>query len=107
MLLYTVALAGLLNLLVLARVHIVGFLTGFVDPCILESKIDPEWVPNRIIDADGVKKPLDRPLDRSWRGLEGSWSALGAANRARPPQDELSWSSTGGPAEARGGIREG
>ena len=36
-----------------------------------------KWVPNRIIDAEGVRKPLDRPLDGSWSGLEGSWSALG------------------------------
>ena len=39
--------------------------------------MDPKWVPNRIIDAEGVRKPLDRPLDGSWSGLEGSWSALG------------------------------
>ena len=29
------------------------------------------------IEAEDVRKPLDRPLDGSWRGLEGSWSALG------------------------------
>ena len=29
------------------------------------------------IEAEDVRKPLDRPLDGSWSGLEGSWSALG------------------------------
>ena len=46
-------------------------------------------------------------LERSWRLLECSWSALGAANRAWPPQDELSESSRGDQAEARGGVGEG
>ena len=35
-------------------------------------KMCPKLVPNRIIDAEGVRKPLDRPLDGSWSGLEGS-----------------------------------
>ena len=40
-------------------------------------QIDPTLVPNRIIDAEGVIKPIVRPLDGSWSGLEGSWCALG------------------------------
>ena len=39
-------------------------------------KIGSKWVPNRIIDAEGVRKPLDRPLDGSWRHL-GALAALG------------------------------
>ena len=44
-----------------------------------------KWVPNRIIDAEGVRKPLDWLLERSWKpsgpkksSSEASWSRLGA-----------------------------
>ena len=37
----------------------------------------PEWVPNRIIDTEGVRKPLDRLLDGSWRYLGALLEALG------------------------------
>ena len=67
-------------------------------------KMRSRLFPNRIIDAEGVRKPLDRPLDGSWSGLEGSRSALGVLlDRPKGPdppktgsegaQGELSWRS--------------
>ena len=45
----------------------------------------PKRGPNRSIDAEGVRKPLEWLLERSWRppepkrsGLEASWGRLGA-----------------------------
>ena len=45
----------------------------------------PKRGPNRSIDAEGVRKPLEWLLERSWRlpepkniSLEASWSRLGA-----------------------------
>ena len=64
----------------------------------------PKVVPNRIIDVEGVRKPLDRPLDGSWRDLDGSWSALGASTRARVGSGKLKWRSGSGPGRGRGGV---
>ena len=51
----------------------------------LELKMGPEWDPNRIFDAEALRKPLGGLLERSWRllepkkvSLEASWSRLGA-----------------------------
>ena len=45
----------------------------------------PKWDPNRIFDAEALRKPLGGLLERSWRllepkkvSLEASWSGLGA-----------------------------
>ena len=40
-------------------------------------KIGSKWVPNRIIDAEGVGKPLDRHLGRYDSALEGILAAPG------------------------------
>ena len=74
----------------------------------------PTWYPNRIFDAEALRKPLGGLLERSWSALGGSWSALGAltggrlihrifgesSSRARVELEETQ-------AAARGGIREG
>ena len=43
----------------------------------LAPKISPKWGPNRIIDAEGVKKPLDRHLGGYPSALRGILAALG------------------------------
>ena len=43
----------------------------------LAPKMGPEWGPNRIIDAEGVKKPLDRHLGGYPSALRGILAALG------------------------------
>ena len=50
----------------------------------------PKLDPNRIFDAEALRKPLGGLLERSWRllepkkvSLEASWSALGALKRGR------------------------
>ena len=47
----------------------------------------PKWDPNRIFDAEALRKPLGGLLERSWRplepknvSLEASWSLLGVEN---------------------------
>ena len=40
-------------------------------------KLGSKWVPNRIIDAEGVGKPLDRHLGRYDSALEGILAAPG------------------------------
>ena len=40
--------------------------------------MDPKWVPNRIIDAEGVRKPLDRHLGGYHSALGAILGALGA-----------------------------
>ena len=40
-------------------------------------KMRPKWVPDRIIDAAGVRKPLDRYLGRYDSALEGILAAPG------------------------------
>ena len=67
--------------------------------CVLN--MGPKWVPNRIIDAEGVRKPLDRPLDGSWSGFESSWSALGASTRARVGSGRFRGRSAGAQGEVR------
>ena len=44
---------------------------------IFEFKLGSKWVPNRIIDAEGVGKPLDRHLGRYDSALEGILAAPG------------------------------
>ena len=61
-------------------------------------KIGPKLVPNRIIDAEGVRKPLDRPLD-------GSWMHLGAFLAALEVLLERSKKGLGDPQESSGGAR--
>ena len=42
-------------------------------------KMGPEWGPNRIFDAEGVKKPLASLFGRSWRLLgpkKSNWERL-------------------------------
>ena len=46
------------------------------------SRIGSKCVPNRIIDAEGVRKPLDRHLGRHQRALGGILAALGRILRA-------------------------
>ena len=58
-------------------------------------------VSNCIIDAEGVRKPLDRHLGRSRSALGSSWSALGALKRGRGIQDRLKGRSGGGQGEVR------
>ena len=70
-------------------------------------KIDPKWVPNRIIKAEDVRKPLDRPLDGSWRGLEGSWSALGVLLERLQGRESARGELGERSGRARGGVREG
>ena len=43
---------------------------------LLEPKIDPKWVPNRIFDAEALGKSLGSLLERSWSLLERSWTLL-------------------------------
>ena len=43
----------------------------------LAPKIGPKWVPNCIIDAEGVRKPLERHLGRYHSALRGILGALG------------------------------
>ena len=50
-----------------------------------EQQVGPKWGPNRIVDAEALRKPLGGLLERSWRplepkkvSLEASWSRLGA-----------------------------
>ena len=52
--------------------------------------MDPKSDPNRIFDAEALRKPLEGLLERSWRllepkkvSLEASWSALGALKGGR------------------------
>ena len=42
-------------------------------------RIGSKWVPNRIIDSEGVRKPLDRHLGRYHSALRGILAALGRA----------------------------
>ena len=51
----------------------------------LEPKVGPKWDPNRIFDAEALRKPFGGLLERSWGplelkklSLEASWSRLGA-----------------------------
>ena len=44
---------------------------------VLAPKMGSKWVPNRIIDAEGVGKPLDRHLGRYDSALEGILAAPG------------------------------
>ena len=43
----------------------------------LAPNMAPKWGPNRIIDAEGVKKPLDRHLGGYPSALKGILAALG------------------------------
>ena len=81
---------------------------------VLELKLSSKWGPNRIFDAEGVRKPLDRHLGGYHSALRAnlalldhSWSALGACQEgraeARRAQGELSEDQ----AAARGGVGEG
>ena len=52
----------------------------------------PKWCPNRIFDAEALRKPLGGLLERSWRLLEPkkqrwnrSWAALGPCYNAQTP----------------------
>ena len=49
---------------------------------VLAPKMGSKWVPNRIIDAEGVGKPLDRYLGRYDSALEGILAALGRSPAA-------------------------
>ena len=50
-------------------------------------KMGSQWVPNRIIDAEGVRKPLERHRGR-YRALRGILGALGRILSAiRWPQE--------------------
>ena len=44
---------------------------------VFEVKFGSKWVPNRIIDAEGVGKPLDRYLGRYDSALEGTLATPG------------------------------
>ena len=70
-------------------------------------KMGPKWVPNRIIDDEGVRKPLERLLDGSWRHLGTLLAALGVLLERLQGRDGFKTGSVGGPAAARGGVGEG
>ena len=77
---------------------------------VLAIKISSKWVPNRIIDAEGIRKPLDKHLGRYHSALRGILSALGRILSAiRSPKvgttlSDLSTALQQQPAE-RGGER--
>ena len=48
---------------------------------VLESKVGPKWDPNRIFDAEALRKPLEGLLERSWRPLEPKKVSLEASWR--------------------------
>ena len=53
-------------------------------------KMDSKWVPNRIIDAEGVRKPLDRHLGGYHSALRGILGALGRILSAiRSPKEAM------------------
>ena len=39
-------------------------------------KMGSKWVPNRIFDAEALRKPLRRLLEGSWSRTKGSWERL-------------------------------
>ena len=70
----------------------------------------PKLDPNRIFDAEALRKPLGGLLERSWRllepkkvSLEASWSALGALKGGRVIHGIFEERSS----RARGGVGEG
>ena len=53
-----------------------------------EQQVGPKWGPNRIVDAEALRKPLGGLLKRSWNLLEPKkvileslWAALGGLSR--------------------------
>ena len=46
-----------------------------------KQKMGPKWGPNRIFDAEAVRKPLGGFLERSWRLLEPKKVSLEASWR--------------------------
>ena len=58
------------------------------------------------IEAENVRKPLDRPLDGSWSGLEGSWSALGGLLERPAGRDPPKTGSMGGQRDSTGDQAE-
>ena len=71
-------------------------------------------VPNRIINAEGVRKPLGRHLGRYHSALRAnlalldhSWSALGAFQEGRAEARRAQGELKEDQAVARGGVGEG
>ena len=86
----------------------------------LEPKMFPKWDPNRIFDAEALRKPLESLLDRSWRLLEPKKRSLGSLLAAlggllgsynnlldpgnSPREANLTGSGPGGGGNRRGGT---
>ena len=63
----------------------------------------PKWVPNRIIDAEGIRKALDRHLGGDHNALGAILDALGAVLSAiRWPEALRSANSPAAPASGEG-----
>ena len=64
----------------------------------------PKRDPNRIFDAEALRKPLGGLLERSWSALGGSWRALGALIGGRVIHGIFRERSGSGPGRDKGGV---